>query len=138
MPKPTLRHLAIMTMNPHKLAIYYEQVFEMEIVTMVHDPIDGEYAVLTDGYMTLALLPQHVNLDTHVGIHHFGFHIASLDNIRRRIAAGGFAAPESCPSNVPYAEFKTIDADGNPIELSENGYQRVPQSKALDEEPAKV
>lgn len=125
MAKPTLRHLAILSMNPHKLARYYEQVFEMEILNIGHDPIDGDFAFLTDGYINLALLPQKVNPDTHVGIHHFGFVVDSLEATREHILAGGFALPEPRPSHRPYAEHRTIDPDGNPIDLSENGYQRV-------------
>jgi predicted enzyme related to lactoylglutathione lyase len=30
MAKPQIRHLAIMTLDPEKLAKFYEQVFEME------------------------------------------------------------------------------------------------------------
>jgi catechol 2,3-dioxygenase-like lactoylglutathione lyase family enzyme len=126
--KPILRHLAIFTMNPHELANFYRDVFDMEIIHIGHDDIDGDFAFVSDGYMNLALLPHQVNGDSSVGLHHFGFVVDDIDEIRRRIVARGVPDPQKRPSHRPYAEFRAIDTDGNPIDLSEHGYQRLDSS----------
>ena len=52
---PKIRHLAIMTLDPERLAKFYEQTFEMKRLTGKGVP--GSKAVyMTDGYITLALL----------------------------------------------------------------------------------
>ena len=51
---PKIRHLAIICMDPEKLAKFYCDVFEMKVVTR-----NGRNNVfLTDGYMNVALLRQ--------------------------------------------------------------------------------
>ncbi len=55
MAKPQIRHLAIMTVDPEKLAKFYEQVFEMQRIPRAG--AGGSKAIyMTDGYITLALL----------------------------------------------------------------------------------
>src|SRR4051812_20476704 len=51
---PKIRHLAVICMDPEKLAKFYSEVFEMKIVGR-----SGRNNVfLSDGYMNLALLSQ--------------------------------------------------------------------------------
>src|SRR5262245_48832170 len=53
--KPKIRHLAIMTLDPERLAKFYEQTFEMRRLPARR--ATGSKAVfMTDGYITLALL----------------------------------------------------------------------------------
>ena len=51
---PKIRHLAVMCMNPEKLAKFYCEVFDMEEVG--RGRTGGVF--LSDGYMNLALLHQ--------------------------------------------------------------------------------
>ena len=54
---PKLRHLAIRTEDTGKLASFYMDVFEMQ---MLHkDKNEGGAIFLTDGYFNLAILPNH-------------------------------------------------------------------------------
>ncbi len=134
MPKPTLRHIAIFTTHPHELAKFYNEVFDMEITHMGNSPVDGDFAFLSDGYMNLALIPHQLNGDSSVGLHHMGFVVDDIESVRQRIAARGLAEPQKRPSRLPYAEFRGIDSDGNPFDLSEHGYERVESS--VDREAA--
>ena len=50
---PKIKHIAIVTMDPEKLAQFYCDVFEMKVVER-----NGRGNVfLTDGYINLAILP---------------------------------------------------------------------------------
>ena len=54
---PKIRHLAIRTEDTGKLATFYMDVFEMQ---MLHkDKNEGGAIFLTDGYFNLAILPNH-------------------------------------------------------------------------------
>ena len=54
---PKLRHLAIRTEDTGKLATFYMDVFEMQ---MLHkEKNEGGAIFLTDGYFNLAILPNH-------------------------------------------------------------------------------
>ena len=54
--KPIIRHLAIVTLDPERLAKFYEETFEM--TRLSGKGVPGSTAVyMTDGYITLALLP---------------------------------------------------------------------------------
>src|SRR3954453_21273376 len=50
---PKIRHLAIKTKNPAKLAKFYEEVFGMKVI---HSEKSGA-TYMSDGYLTLAILP---------------------------------------------------------------------------------
>ena len=68
--RPKIRHLAIITRDPEKLAKFYSEVFEMEVL---HRSETGA-VYMTDGYMNVALLRQKMQ-DTPNGINHFGWEI---------------------------------------------------------------
>src|SRR5215470_12153832 len=54
---PKIRHLAVICMDPEKLAQFYCDVFEMKVVARSTRNGQGN-VFLTDGYMNLALLSQ--------------------------------------------------------------------------------
>jgi len=113
-----IKHLAIKTVDPERLAKFYVDVFEMETVTR-----GGKGAVyLTDGYLNLALLKARG--DVPPGLNHFGFAIDDMDEIAERLAKAGMPGPEVRPNNPPYAEERAMDPDGNMFDLSIHGYQR--------------
>src|SRR5580704_10387301 len=72
MAKPKIRHLAILARNPKKMADYYTKVFDMEII---HKNPQGTAFFLSDGYITLAVLPHKLEADGSVGLNHFGFQV---------------------------------------------------------------
>ena len=75
---PKLRHLAIRTEDTGKLAQFYMDVFEMEL--MHKDKKEGGAIFLSDGYFNLAILPNHEQ-NAPNGLYHFGFQVESGEKI---------------------------------------------------------
>lgn len=127
-----IKHLAIVSMDPSKLAKFYEEVFDMEIL---HTTRSGACFV-TDGYITMALLPNKMEGKPN-GLNHFGFHIDDQEEYARRIEAFGLKGPKKRPADRPYAETRVCDPEGNNIDLSVNGYQIV-RPDVVEREPELV
>jgi catechol 2,3-dioxygenase-like lactoylglutathione lyase family enzyme len=125
MSKPTIRHIAIMSRDTDKLAQFYKDVFEMEEVHRSKG-VDGIPAVyLSDGYLTLAVLPCSLKRESPAGFNHFGFQIDNTAEYSSRIVAYGLEEAQPRPSNRPFAEHRACDPDGNMFDLSEHGYGDV-------------
>jgi catechol 2,3-dioxygenase-like lactoylglutathione lyase family enzyme len=122
MEKPKIRHLALFARDPEKVAKFYERVFEMEIV---HKSPTGNAHFLTDGYISLAVLPHSTCGEAAIGLNHFGFHVDDMEKFARRIAAEGLEAPGKRPDDRPYAEQRACDPEGNMFDLSVHGFERV-------------
>jgi catechol 2,3-dioxygenase-like lactoylglutathione lyase family enzyme len=122
MEKPKIRHLALFARDPEKVAKFYERVFEMEIVHRT--PTSGA-CFLSDGYLTLAVLPHKLKGSSAVGLNHFGFKIDDMEKYAERIAAEGLEAPDKRPADRPYAEQRACDPEGNMFDLSLHGFQKV-------------
>jgi catechol 2,3-dioxygenase-like lactoylglutathione lyase family enzyme len=133
MAKPKIRHLALFARNPAKLADFYHEVFEMEIV---HKSPSGACFV-SDGYLTLALLPHRLEAEAAVGLNHFGFHVEDREELSRRLVAAGTEEPKKRPSNRPFAEYRAVDPEGNWFDLSEHGYSEAKPAPAIAKEMAK-
>jgi catechol 2,3-dioxygenase-like lactoylglutathione lyase family enzyme len=134
--KPKIRHLAIMTLDPERLAKFYEQTFEMKRLTGKGAP--GSKAVyMTDGYITLALLENKAD-GKPSGLNHFGWHVDDQDEIANRMTRLGVKAPAKRPADRPYAETRGTDPDGNNFDLSVQGYGSEEDGAALDKKPATV
>ncbi|MBV8534785.1 MAG: VOC family protein [Alphaproteobacteria bacterium] len=133
MAKPKIRHLALFARNPAKLADFYHEVFEMEIV---HKSPSGACFV-SDGYLTLALLPHRLEAEAAVGLNHFGFHVEDREELSRRLVAAGTEEPKKRPSNRPFAEYRAVDPEGNWFDLSEHGYSEAKAAPAVAKEMAK-
>ena len=118
--RPKIRHLAIMTLDPEKLAKFYEQTFEM--TRLPAKGASGSKAVyMTDGYITLALLPNKAD-GKPSGLNHFGFHVEDQDLIAQKLVKGGVKTPAQRPSDRPYAETRATDPDGNNFDISVKGF----------------
>jgi len=120
MAKPKIKHLAIVTLDPEKLAKFYVDVFDMKIL---HRGGNGGIFV-TDGYLTVALLQSHAD-GKPAGLNHFGFAIDDADEIAEKIKAFGLAEPVQRPDDRPYAETRATDPDGNNFDLSVHGFETV-------------
>jgi catechol 2,3-dioxygenase-like lactoylglutathione lyase family enzyme len=112
-----IRHIAIKADDPGKLAAFYEETFDMKVLKRS----ERGAIYMTDGYMNLALLPVRENQKP--GIEHFGFHVDSVGEVETRLEAAGRPRPKVRPNNPPYAEKRTVDPEGNQIDLSEHGFQ---------------
>jgi len=91
-----LRHLAILTHQPEKLADFYKSVFELK---ELYRTKNGSVH-LSDGEVNLAVLnannpkePGHS-----VGLYHFGFHVDDPELVARRIRE---IYPEGTPKARP-------------------------------------
>jgi catechol 2,3-dioxygenase-like lactoylglutathione lyase family enzyme len=114
-----IRHLAIKTANPARLAKFYQEVLGLELI---HQSRGGYY--VTDGYLTIALLQCRPE-DSPPGINHFGIQVEDAAEIGNKIVAAGLPGPTQRPAKTPYAEQRGMDPDGNLFDISEHGYQHV-------------
>jgi catechol 2,3-dioxygenase-like lactoylglutathione lyase family enzyme len=112
-----VRHIAIKTPDPQRLAEYYTQVFGLEVV--LRRETGSVY--LSDGDLCLALLPTRGECAP--GIEHFGFHIQDAEEIAHALEDAGQSPPKVRPNDPPYAETRVTDPDGNMIDLSEHGFE---------------
>ena len=111
-----IRHIAIKTKSPAKLAKFYEEVFGLKAI---HTDETGAI-YLSDGYLTVALLRNRGEA-TPSGINHFGFQVDNLEDIEQKLQA--FEEPlNKRPSNRPFAEYRAMDPDGNLFDVSVHGY----------------
>src|SRR3954463_8807721 len=127
---PKIRHLAIKTKNPAKLAKFYEEVFGMKVI---HSEKSGA-TYMSDGYLTLAILRNRGEAAPS-GINHFGFQVEDLEDIESKLHK--WEEPMTGrPSTRPFAEHRAMDPDGNLFDISVHGYDHV--ELADDREKKKV
>jgi catechol 2,3-dioxygenase-like lactoylglutathione lyase family enzyme len=119
MPKPSIRHIAIFAGDTEKLAAFYVRVFEMELI---HNTGPGKAQYLSDGHVTLAILPHRLEGSAPRGLNHFGFSIEDQATIFARLSEEGVQEPKMRPADRPYAEYRAVDLEGNWFDLSEHGY----------------
>lgn len=119
---PKIRHLAIITLDPERLANFYEKVFGLRRLTRPAErPKENSKAVfMTDGYLTLALLENKAEGKA-PGLNHFGFQIDSQEDITAKLSEFGLA-PVHRPADRPYAETRATDPDGNNFDLAVRGF----------------
>src|SRR5215467_15991667 len=134
--RPKIRHLAIITLDPERLANFYEQTFEMK--RLPTKGASGSKAVfMTDGYITLALLENKAD-GKPSGLNHFGWQVDDQDEIAARMARCGVKAPAKRPADRPYAETRGTDPDGNNFDLSVKGYGVGDEEAIPERAPATV
>ena len=120
---PKLRHLAIRTEDTGKLASFYMDVFEMQVLHKEQN--EGGAIYLTDGYFNLAILPNHEQQSPN-GLYHFGFEVENGEKIVERLKKfNPNNLPKPRPNGRPYAETRTSDIDGNYFDISEHGFLTV-------------
>ena len=135
MTRPTIRHVAICTRDPAELAKFYRDVFQMEIL---HESKSGA-TYITDGHLTMALLPHRLEGEAAVGINHFGFQVDDAEAVNEALEAYGVERPKKRPSNRPYAEYRGVDPHGNQFDVSQHGYQKIEyrgDRESREKEPA--
>ena len=114
-----IRHLAINTKSPERLAAFFEEVFGMQRIRSEK----GGAIYMSDGYLTLALLRNRGEA-TPSGINHFGFHVDSIKDVEDKLQK--FEEPlAQRPANRPYAEYRAMDPDGNLFDVSVHGYEEA-------------
>jgi catechol 2,3-dioxygenase-like lactoylglutathione lyase family enzyme len=116
---PKIRHLAIRTKDPARLAKFYGEVFDMKVI---HTSTTGG-TYMSDGYLTLALLPNRGD-SSPSGMNHFGFQVDDIDDVEAKLATWNEPMTER-PSTRPFAEHRAMDPDGNLFDVSVHGYDDV-------------
>jgi catechol 2,3-dioxygenase-like lactoylglutathione lyase family enzyme len=139
MSRPMIRHLAVFVRDVEKVAEFYESVFEMDVLhRTVATETEGAAVFLSDGHLTLAVLPQRLKGEVAHGINHFGFSVDNMEEVSARIKAAGVEAPQKRPSTRAFAELRGCDPEGILFDLSENGYTKSKASAepATEKAPA--
>jgi catechol-2,3-dioxygenase len=130
-----LRHLAIRTEEPEKVAAFYIEAFGFREVRDGWPPVQGEEARtfhLTDGYFELAILANTPNQSPN-GLYHFGIKVDDLDELKRNLA--NFQKHiQIRPDGTSFAEVRVSDIDGNMIDLSVQGFLDYKPVKSAESE----
>lgn len=125
-----LRHLALLTHQPEKLANFYKAVFELkEIFRTKNGSVH-----LSDGEVNLAILnannPKDPTEPHRPGLYHFGFHVEDAEVVSKRIRElYPQGAPKPRPQGTSYAESRGMDPDGNLFDISTWGWGEKPLPK---------
>jgi catechol 2,3-dioxygenase-like lactoylglutathione lyase family enzyme len=133
-----IRHIALTTANPSKVAEFYKKAFDMEEIR--RSPNGAVF--LSDGYINLAILNHKTEKDADVGpngpnyngIHHIGFLVDNLDEACQKLEAVNGeqlntregldqAMAAAGPRNF---EMKWGGPDGVVIDVSHTGWQIRP------------
>jgi catechol 2,3-dioxygenase-like lactoylglutathione lyase family enzyme len=121
-PTPVpVRHIALYTPNPQRLADFYCSVLDMREV----DRTDRSSIFVSDGYINVALLFQRK--EEPLGLNHFGFHVKSNQEMRLRAERAGVRPGAQRPARIPFAEYRVHDPEGNGIDISERGFRVEPK-----------
>ena len=129
-----IRHIALTTKDPSKVAAFYKEAFDMEEIRRS----DNGAVFLTDGYINLAILNYKTNDDADVGahgpnfdgIHHVGFLVDDLDkaceklegvNGQRLNQREGIDTSMAADSHQNF-EMKWSGPDGVVIDISHTGW----------------
>jgi len=112
-----IRHIALFTPNPQRLADFYCKVFDMKEV----DRTDRSSIFVSDGYINLALLYQRK--EEPLGLNHFGFHVKSNEEMQARAEKAGVRRGAARPERIPFAEYRVHDPEGNGIDISQKGWR---------------
>jgi predicted enzyme related to lactoylglutathione lyase len=132
--RPKIRHFAIITLDPERLAKFYEDVFQMTRLTGKAGVPGSKAVYMTDGYITLALLENKAE-GKPSGMNHFGFHVDNQDEIAHRLTKAGVKAPAKRPADRPYAETRATDPDGTTFDISVAGFGSDEGAETKKNEP---
>jgi catechol 2,3-dioxygenase-like lactoylglutathione lyase family enzyme len=112
-----VRHIALYTPNPQRMADFYCRVFDMKEV----EKTDRSSIFVSDGYFNLALLYQRK--EEPMGLNHFGFHVKSNEEMQTRAEKAGVRRGAARPERIPFAEYRVHDPEGNGIDISQKGWR---------------
>jgi catechol 2,3-dioxygenase-like lactoylglutathione lyase family enzyme len=112
-----IRHIALYTPNPQRMADFYCKVLDMKEV----EKTDRSSIFVSDGYFNLALLYQRK--EEPMGLNHFGFHVRSNEEMQIRAEKAGVRRGAPRPERIPFAEYRVHDPEGNGIDISQKGWR---------------
>ena len=133
-----IRHIAIATQDPDKIATFFKQALGLKQVGVANSDLATGY-FLTDGYINLAVLNWKTensadvgaNGPNYSGIHHFGFEVEDLDEAATKLeGAQGKRLEEKAGLDMEMAagghrnfEMKWAGPDGVVIDISHTGWE---------------
>ena len=112
-----IRHIALYTPNPQRMADFYCKALDMKEV----EKTDRSSIFVSDGYFNLALLYQRK--EEPMGLNHFGFHVKSNEEMQARAERAGVRRGAARPERIPFAEYRVHDPEGNGIDISQKGWR---------------
>ena len=112
-----IRHIALYTPDPQRMADYYCKVLDMKEV----EKTDRSSIFVSDGYFNLALLYQRK--EEPIGLNHFGFHVKNNEEMQARAEKAGVRRGAARPERIPFAEYRVHDPEGNGIDISQKGWR---------------
>lgn len=133
-----IRHIAIFSDNPARLAKFYVDVYGMKITGESQGDV-----WITDGYMDVALISRKSETAPKPGIHHFGFTLESDEKpvVYEKMTQLGLKPWDPRVDNPtivrPYVEDAGKDIDGNRFDLT-LGKREMADEKKKHEQPAAV
>jgi catechol 2,3-dioxygenase-like lactoylglutathione lyase family enzyme len=119
--KGAFKHVALFTRDPDRLLDFYQNNLGFNLIR--RSPSGSLYT--SDGLIMLAMLKHRENTEARwIGYDHFGFHVGNMDEAKQRITA----ALPNCqwgqrPQDGRYAEYRFLDMDGHPVDVSEEGFR---------------
>lgn len=114
-----IRHIAIYTDDPERLASFYCAAFDMKEMRRSATAVS-----VTDGYLGVTLIKTAPD-SPRKGLHHFGFQVESLEATEQRLRQVQPDIQIFKPDDVGIsAEYKVKDAEGNIFDISEKGWLR--------------
>jgi catechol 2,3-dioxygenase-like lactoylglutathione lyase family enzyme len=134
---PRIRHIALTTKDPEKVAAFYKEAFDMKEIRRSSNGA----VFLTDGYINLAILNFKTEKDSDVGahganfsgIHHFGFQVENLDEACEKLE-GVQGRQLTAKDNLDMAmasgshrnfEMKWAGPDGVVLDISHTGWDGI-------------
>ena len=117
---PKIRHLAIMCMDPQKLAKFYCEVFDMKVRLTLPTSATSSSPTATSRWRC-CVRRRSASLRGSI-ISAFTSRI--IEEIARRLKKWDVVGPEKRPADRTYAETRATDPEGNNIDLAEGGFDR--------------
>jgi catechol 2,3-dioxygenase-like lactoylglutathione lyase family enzyme len=119
--KCAFKHVALFTKEPDRLLDFYQKNLGFNLLR--RSPSGSLYT--SDGVIMCAMLKHRENTEARwIGYDHFGFHVANMAQAKARITA---ALPDcqwgQRPQDGRYAEYRFLDMDGHPVDVSEDGFR---------------
>lgn len=129
---PKLRHIALHTTDPDETAKFYRTVFDLEEVGRTDSPY-AEGIYLSDGTLNVAVLrfktdeaaDRNDGMGPVLGLHHFGFWVEDIEDVRKRLAAAGAGYREArdASATTSFFEEKYQGPDGVMIDITSHGWR---------------
>ena len=129
----TIRHIAIFSDDPEKLAQFYSSIYGMKITGRSKGDV-----WVTDGYMDVALIMRKTEKSPR-GLHHFGFTLEDGEKapVYEKMTALGKAPFDPRADNPtvdrPFVEDAAYDPDGNRFDLSTGKRDMDAEKARMDE-----